>query len=618
MSPEAISGAQLSNRSDIFSVGVLAYELVAGVNPFAGPQETIAQRVCNEKERLPSQVNGNVPAVFDLVCATALAKMAEQRYPTARAFAEEVRVAFENAYGAAPRNLVSNETVVSIFLASLRGPSKRRSPSTAVVPKAEPPKAAAPPASTWEPSVLRTVERQLAAFVGPLARMIVREAASRSQNVDELYSTAAESLEKDDDRKLFLAGRKMIQQHPVRNEAAPSPFVSPEAETAMLGPELPVSPEHAATPNLKPAPPVLETPGKDIHAAPPENAKRSEPQFASFESSNFADTGPKELKGLGVELNREKQAPLTPSAKSQANSAQPSARSPKTNSAPEQVKQEEDVDVVSRLEEILGKQPENLAGYLREDPPEMEEVIHAFVATLEAVAAMYVAKGKLEAIVPQNICFDRLGKATIQSSPMTLTQSTSGSGVGSPRYAAPEILAENGAADPTGVAGNVYALGFMFYEILLGRKLFRKTFAKQRNELDWLRWHAALKSKAPALRSLLPDRPAALSDLLENMIEKDVAARITDLQTILSRLRTIAQQANRTLVLKKPTISRKVPTKDTSAKTRTSSRSLLIFSILLVILAGTALFVWRNPDLYHKLLSPFQRPRQTTDQPSSR
>jgi len=54
MSPEAISGAQLSNRSDIFSVGVLAYELVAGVNPFPGPQETIAQRVCNEKERLPS------------------------------------------------------------------------------------------------------------------------------------------------------------------------------------------------------------------------------------------------------------------------------------------------------------------------------------------------------------------------------------------------------------------------------------------------------------------------------------------------------------------------------------------------------------------------------------
>ena len=620
MSPELISGAQLSNRSDIFSVGVVAYELVAGVNPFPGPQETIPQRVCNEKERLPSQVNGNVPAAFDSVCATALAKMAEQRYPTARAFAEEVRVAFENAYGAAPRNLVSNETVVSIFLASLRGPSKRRSPATAAAPKAEPPKPAAPAASTWEPSVLRTVERQLAAFVGPLARMIVREAASRSQNVDELYSIAAESLEKDDDRKLFLAGRKMIQQHPVRNEAAPSPlaFASPEAETAMLGPELSVNPEHAATPNLKPAPPVLETPQEHIHAASPENlAKRSEPRFASFESSNFADTGPKELKGFGVELNREHQA-LTPSAKSHANSAQPSARSPQSNSAPKEVKHEEDVDVVSRLEEILGKQPENLAGYLREDPPEMEEVIHAFVATVEAVVAVYVAKGKLEAIVPQNICFDRLGKATIQSSPMTLTQSTSGSGVGSPRYAAPEILAENGAADPTGVAGNVYALGFMFYEILLGRKLFRKTFAGQRNELDWLRWHAALKSKAPALRSLLPDRPATLSDLVENMIEKDVAARITDLQTIVSRLRTIAQQANRTLVVKKPAISRRVPTKDTSEKTRSSSRSLLIFSILLVILAGTALFVWRNPDLYHKLLSPFQRPPQTTDQPSSR
>jgi hypothetical protein len=158
----------------------------------------------------------------------------------------------------------------------------------------------------------------------------------------------------------------------------------------------------------------------------------------------------------------------------------------------------------------------------------------------------------------------------------------------------------------------------MFYEILLGTKLFRKTFAVQRNELDWLRWHADVKSKAPALKSLLPDRPAALSDLLESMIEKDVAARTTDLQTILSRVRTIAQQANRTIVVKKPGISRKPPTKTSAATSGSFSRGLLIFTIVLLILAAAALFVWRNPRLHDKLLSPFKRPAQTTDQPESR
>ena len=82
--------------------------------------------------------------------------------------------------------------------------------------------------------------------------------------------------------------------------------------------------------------------------------------------------------------------------------------------------------------------------------------------------------------------------------------------------------------------------------------MFEQNFPDQRNDIDWMRWHADLESKAPPLKSLLPDCPAALSDLLESMMEKHVEKRPTDLNEILGRLRSVAQRANKTVVLQRP------------------------------------------------------------------
>lgn len=57
----------------------------------------------------------------------------------------------------------------------------------------------------WPSSVLSQIERQLAIHIGPLARVIVRRAASRASNCDELFSLAAESLDTDAERQEFLA-----------------------------------------------------------------------------------------------------------------------------------------------------------------------------------------------------------------------------------------------------------------------------------------------------------------------------------------------------------------------------------------------------------------------------
>jgi eukaryotic-like serine/threonine-protein kinase len=67
-----------------------------------------------------------------------------------------------------------------------------------------------PNAQRWPDDVLVHIEKQLAAFIGPLAKVIVRRAASKTTNWDELFSSVAESLDTDAERQEFLACKQRL------------------------------------------------------------------------------------------------------------------------------------------------------------------------------------------------------------------------------------------------------------------------------------------------------------------------------------------------------------------------------------------------------------------------
>jgi hypothetical protein len=94
MSPEQVRDQPLDGRADLFSLGVVLYELLAHRTPFEGPGVTLIDLMDNiTKQPVPrlAESNPSLPPAFDAILAKALAKDPADRYQRGREFAEALR-----------------------------------------------------------------------------------------------------------------------------------------------------------------------------------------------------------------------------------------------------------------------------------------------------------------------------------------------------------------------------------------------------------------------------------------------------------------------------------------------------------------------------------------------
>jgi serine/threonine-protein kinase len=92
MSPEQIAGTEINGRSDLFSLGIILYQLLTGEKPFVGDNiPTLLYNIVNKDPVSPSQVDSSIPSVFDDVITKALAKDPDKRYRRARDFVEDLK-----------------------------------------------------------------------------------------------------------------------------------------------------------------------------------------------------------------------------------------------------------------------------------------------------------------------------------------------------------------------------------------------------------------------------------------------------------------------------------------------------------------------------------------------
>jgi serine/threonine-protein kinase len=169
MSPEQCMGKVADPRSDVFSTGVVLYELLTGQRPFTGSVEAITHKICHEEPIPPSRLSGlALPPAVDQLVATALAKRPADRFPSARAFHDALR---DIAQMGVTVDDGTGPTVIGI--------------GTLMLQKLAP---------YWDEAAL-TTSSMSPRFLGPMAKVLVRRAPCRraiapdcarcSRNIDD-------------------------------------------------------------------------------------------------------------------------------------------------------------------------------------------------------------------------------------------------------------------------------------------------------------------------------------------------------------------------------------------------------------------------------------------------
>lgn len=93
MSPEQAFGhsGEVDRRSDIYSLGVVMYELLTGQQPFQGKNRLLLLQVLEDDPRPPTQLRDSIPRDLEVICLRAMSKLPRLRYQSAQAFADDVR-----------------------------------------------------------------------------------------------------------------------------------------------------------------------------------------------------------------------------------------------------------------------------------------------------------------------------------------------------------------------------------------------------------------------------------------------------------------------------------------------------------------------------------------------
>lgn len=209
MAPEQFLGQGVDHRADLYALGVVLYQLVAGRPPFVGTPEALMYQVVHQAPVPPSQLQAmGLSARFDPMIVQALAKQAAQRPASAAA----MRAAVVQALGQEPPPTMSAEAVAAVPVGHADAPTQRMLPLATNDPSA----------MTWDTAALAQLEATLARHVGPMAAVMVRRASRTCRDMATLQATLAEQITNPAAREAFLGRQSAAEASPAARRTSPA------------------------------------------------------------------------------------------------------------------------------------------------------------------------------------------------------------------------------------------------------------------------------------------------------------------------------------------------------------------------------------------------------------
>ncbi len=257
MSPEQFRGDAVDARSDVFSAGAVLHELLTGRTPFTGRSyEEVMVKLLYE----PAAIDPNLPPAMRAVIERAIAKTPDERFESAQAMAAAIREALGQAaqptsapaatvilsqgprpdadprlsdtvlLGAIERRLAqylgpiagrmvrlaardadSAETMCERLGANIENPGERERFLTDIRARLQQTgdtlgRSAPGVAPTLSDAEIEKVQADLTRYIGPIARVLVKRAATSATSTQALREAVAQHLEQPAERATFLSG----------------------------------------------------------------------------------------------------------------------------------------------------------------------------------------------------------------------------------------------------------------------------------------------------------------------------------------------------------------------------------------------------------------------------
>jgi serine/threonine-protein kinase len=223
MAPEQYLGEGIDHRADLFAAGVLLYRLLTGVLPFTGSVETVMYKIMNEQATPPSQLGQGRQVgrsdLYDALLQKALAKNADKRFQTAVEFRQALSAAHKAEVSQAHAGQQSDDESTLIIPQAQWAQAVDAATKLAV--NNVPPFASSTASSSlgsaalptnWDPVALSRIERALAIQVGPMSKLMVRQAAQRCNDMQSLAAELGQHIEQESKRLDFIREAKLATQ----------------------------------------------------------------------------------------------------------------------------------------------------------------------------------------------------------------------------------------------------------------------------------------------------------------------------------------------------------------------------------------------------------------------